>query len=390
MKILAIDTSCDDTSAAVIEDTTILSNIIWSQASLHAKFGGVMPSLAQREHEEHIDWVINKAILNARCHMINIDAIAITAGPGLAIALGVGIKKAKELVIKYNKPLIAINHLEGHVLSSLACPKTEISKSKLLISKQFPIHKSEITNNLPYTVSHTPITFPALGLVISGGNTLLVQINEIGNYKTLATTVDDALGEALDKAARMLGLGYPGGAILEKFAKKGDLKTYPLPIPIVGQEYRKIFSYSGLKTSMYRLVESEKKKSKGFLTKKQIYDLAACFQNTAFTHLIRVIRYILVNGTHSGASNRLETKDLFVGGGVIANLELRKRLRKLGKEFNIKIRFPYTKKLSGDNAAMIGITAYYKFLRKNENEFEKIDREAQAKIDIPFKWEYNR
>lgn len=215
MKILAIDTSCDETAAAVVEDTTILSNIIWSQASAHAKFGGVMPSLAQRMHEERIDFVINKAIVNCKLKIENCDCIAVTIGPGLSIALGVGINKAKELAKKYKKPLIPINHLEGHVLSPFA-----ISNSQLSISNKFTILNLQL---------------PALGLVISGGNTVLVKMNKIGEYETLAATVDDALGEALDKAARMLGLGYPGGAILEKFAKLGDPKKYKLTIPLLGQ-----------------------------------------------------------------------------------------------------------------------------------------------------------
>ncbi len=360
-KILSIDTSCDETSAAVTDGTTILSNIVWSQASQHAKFGGVMPSLAQRMHEEHIDYVVNKAMLNAKCQMINIDAIAVTSGPGLAIALGVGIAKAKELARNNKKPLVAINHMEGHVLSCLARP-----------------------NGSLLTVNRLPISFPALGLVVSGKNTLLVEIEEIGKYKTLATIVDDALGEALDKAARMLGLGYPGGAILEKMAREGDPKSYPLPVPLSGQEYRKIFSYSGLKTAMYMLVGSEKVKSGGILKKEQIENLAASFQKVAFEHLMRVLRFILAN------NYSLMPSALLVGGGVIANLELRKRLRGLCKEFKITVRFPYTKRLIEDNAAMIGIAAFYKLTRNvKQNDFDKVDRESQAKIDMPFKWEYN-
>lgn len=324
-----------------------------------------MPSLAQRTHEEHIDWVIKKALNVSHLSLEkDIDAVAVTTGPGLAIALGVGITKAKGLAIKYKKPLIAVNHLEGHILSCLAQPR--ISKSKI----QNPKSKISILNS--------QTSFPSLGLVVSGGNTLLVQIDEIGIYKTLAATVDDALGEALDKAARMLGLGYPGGAILERLAKEGNQKSYRLPIPIVGHEDRKIFTYSGLKTAMWRLVEAEKNKNKGVLSKRQVVDLASSFQNVAFTHLVRILRYIITN------SNMPVPCTLFVGGGVSANIELRKRLRMLGKENNIHILFPYTKKLTGDNAAMIGVAAYYKTLRgelEKEGEVEKVDRDANAKID---------
>jgi N6-L-threonylcarbamoyladenine synthase len=341
MKILSIDTSCDETAAAVTENTKILSNIIWSQASLHAKFGGVMPSLAQREHEGHIDWVINRAMTNGKCKMEDLDCIAITVGPGLSIALGVGINKVKELTEKYNKKLVTVNHLEGHILSPLA-------NNEVLLSN---------------------IKYPALGLVVSGGNTLLVKVNKIGEYKTLAQTTDDALGEALDKAARMLGLGYPGGAILEKMAVLGDSKKYKLPIPIVGHEDRKIFTYSGLKAAMSRLVESEKP-----LTKEKIYDLAACFQDTAFTHLIRVCSHIIRN-------SEFKINNLLVGGGVSANTELRKRLRKLGKQFEITVNFPYSKKLYGDNAAMIGVAAYFKAQYCEFVEsVDRLDRNPKAKI----------
>ncbi len=343
MKILSIDTSCDETAAAVTEDIKILSNIIWSQAASHAKFGGVMPSLAQRMHEERIDFVINKALVHAKVKIENLDAIAVTIGPGLSIALGVGVNKAKELAQKYNKKLIAVNHLEGHVLSPFANNKSLISSIK----------------------------YPCLGLVISGGNTQLIQINKIGDYKILAETQDDALGEALDKAARMLGLGYPGGALLEKFAKLGTTKKYKLPVPMAGQEKRMMFSYSGLKTSMMRLEESEKP-----LTKQKIYDLAACFQDVAFKHIDRVLRFVLTNG------QPLITNDLLVGGGVAANVEIRKRLRKLGKEFGVKVHFPYSKKLYGDNAAMIGIAAYFKSQRGEFVEPDKIDRNPRAKIAI--------
>jgi N6-L-threonylcarbamoyladenine synthase len=343
LKILSIDTSCDETAAAVTEGTKILSNVIWSQASLHAKFGGVMPSLAQREHEEHMGFVVDKAIKNSKLKINNLDAIAVTVGPGLSIALGVGINKAKELAKKYNKKLIAVNHLEGHLLSSLT-----------------------FTKNSQFTINN--LQFPALGLVVSGGNTQLILIKKIGEYKILAETQDDALGEALDKSARMLGLGYPGGAILEKMAVLGDSKKYKLPIPIVGHEDRKIFTYSGLKTAMNRLIESEKP-----LTKEKIYNLAACFQDVAFTHLIRVSLFVIKNC-------ELKIENLLVGGGVSANVELRKRLRQMCKKSGLQISFPPSKKLYGDNAAMIGIAAYFKARRGEFIEVDKIDRNPRAKL----------
>lgn len=338
LKILAIDTSCDETTAAVTEGTKILSNVIWSQASAHAKFGGVMPSLAKRMHEERIGFVVDKAISKSQVPISKIDAIAVTVGPGLSIALGVGVSKAKEIAEKHNKKLIAVNHLEGHLFSSFANSKFEIQNSN----------------------------FPMFGLVISGGNTLLVKINKIGSYEVLAQTTDDALGEALDKAARMLGLGYPGGSILEKFAKLGDPKKYKLPIPIVGQEKRMIFTYSGIKTSFSRLVESQKP-----LTKEKIQNLASSFQNTAFRHIERILEYYLAHNPSS------KTHYLLVGGGVSANVEIRKRLRTICRKYSIKVLFPDSKKLYGDNAAMIGVAA---FLNQNFIDSEKIDRIPNLKL----------
>jgi N6-L-threonylcarbamoyladenine synthase len=250
--------------------------------------------------------------------------------------------------------------LEGHILSPLA------------VSGITNFHDQR-SQSLPISKQFSNLKFPALGLVISGGNTQLIQINKVGDYKILAETQDDALGEALDKGARMLGFGYPGGAILEKFAKLGNPKSFTLPIPIVGQEKRMMFTYSGLKTAMMRLVESEKLKSKSGLTKQQIYNLAACFQNIAFTHLLRVTGYIF---QHSP----LTFHHLFVGGGVAANVEVRKRLKKLGREFGVNVLFPYSKKLYGDNAAMIGVAAYFKAQRGEYVNHDKIDRDPRAKI----------
>jgi N6-L-threonylcarbamoyladenine synthase len=339
MKILAIDTSCDETSVAVTENTTVLSNIIWSQASQHAKWGGVFPSLAQRLHRERIDWTINQALKRANVNISDIDSIAVTQGPGLAIALEVGITKAKELATKYRKPLIAINHIEGHALSPLA------NKTNFLYK------------------------FPILGLVVSGSHTDLILIKKIGQYKVIARTQDDALGEALDKAARMLDLGYPGGEILEKMAKMGNSNMYVLPTPMVGREKEMKFSYSGLKTAMYRLVEKEKP-----LTKSKIENLANVFQDKAFTHLTRLVEGYLIN-------SEIRNTTIFVGGGVSNNLELRNRLRKIGKLYGTTIEFPYSKSLCGDNAAMIGIVAYFKQLKKAfVRDIQKLDRKPQLEI----------
>jgi len=337
MKILAIDTSCDETAVGVTEGTKVLSNIIWSQASLHAQFGGVMPSLAQREHQKRIGWVIGKALKTSKTKIEDINVIAVTVGPGLAIALGVGIDKAKELGKKYGKKLIAVNHIEGHLLSPFANNESLLST----------------------------VQFPALGLVVSGGNTQLISIQGIGKYKVLAQTVDDALGEALDKGARLLGLGYPGGAVLEKIAKEGNPKEYKLPIPLIEDKEKNRFSYSGLKTAFFRLTESVKNPSK-----KEISNLAASFQETAFKHIENVVNYQLDH-------LEIKPKDFLLGGGVANNLLLRKKLRKICKERGIKLHVPYSKKLNGDNAAMIGVCAS---LNSKFADGVKIDRSPNLRL----------
>jgi N6-L-threonylcarbamoyladenine synthase len=357
VKILSIDTSCDETAASVTENTKILSNIIWSQASLHAKWGGVVPSLAQREHQKRIDWVIQKALKNANTKISDLDAVAVTAGPGLAIALEVGVTKAKEISQKHKLPFISVNHIEGHLLSPLA-------KSK---------NSTSARNTLP--------TFPAYGIVTSGGHTEIVLIKNIGSYQVIAQTVDDALGESLDKAARLLGFGYPGGAVLEKFAREGNSTNYNLPIPMLGREKEMCFSYSGLKTAFFRLLSDTKEKK--VISPKDTSNLAAAFQHVAFTHLLRVLDFIL-------KSKKYKVENILAGGGVMANVTLRKMLRTLAKKHKIKILFPYSKKLYTDNAAMVGIAAYFKFKRGKflkPNKLEVVDRVPGAKVDVSFLWE---
>lgn len=342
MKILAIDTSCDETAAAVTQGRMVLSNVIWSQASAHAKFGGVMPSLAQRMHRERIDWVVEQAIRRAKTELGEIGAVAVTEGPGLAIALEVGIRKAKEIAQKINKPVIGINHIEGHLLSAAA-------KSDEAI-------------------------FPSLGLVVSGGHTELVFMTKAGKYQILAKTQDDALGEALDKAARMLGLGYPGGGVLEKMAEAG-LKKYPLPLPMAGRENIDSWSYSGLKTAFYRLVESLGGQEK--LTRQQVMDLAATFQGRAFEHLIRVLKISI------GKIDRPPSK-LLVGGGVAANKKLRELLRRMGRETGLRTYFPYSKKMVGDNAAMIGVALGIRLEANTADEVFKereVDRKPRLSVE---------
>lgn len=348
MKILAIDTSCDETSVAVTDKLTVLSNVLWSQASMHAQFGGVYPSLAKRAHEERIDWVLTQALKKSKIKIEDLDAIAATQGPGLAIALEVGIQKAKELAIKYNKQLIPVNHVEGHLLSVFARPK--------IFNGQFSVIQKQPQ-------------FPAMALVASGKHTDLIYIEKVGKYKVVASTIDDALGEALDKGARMLGLGYPGGPILEKLAKGINPNSYKLPIPLAGQKERFDFSYSGLKTAMYRVVESQKP-----LTKERIQNLAASFQNTAFKHVENLTKIAL---------SKYKVKQLWFGGGVSANIELRSRLRQISKDHFIPLLIPYAKRLCTDNAAMIGVAAFLNNPKKlkNKKEIENLERVPRLKLN---------
>ena len=350
MKILAIETSCDDTCAAVLENDRLLSSVISSQTDLHAKWGGVVPDIAKRAHAERIDPVIIEALIRSKIYDLrnknktieslikNIDVIAVTLGPGLAIALGIGVNTAKEMAIKYNKKLIGVNHVEGHILANLIKNKEGKPDRK--------------------------IEFPALALTVSGGHTKLILMKEIGDYTVIGETLDDAAGEALDKAAKMMGLGYPGGPIIERLAEKGDKKYLVLPRPLSGQKNFD-YSFSGLKTSFYYQIKDWPKEKIG----ENLANLSASFQDAVFDSLL--IKF-------KKAVEFYNPKTLLASGGVMANLELRKRLRKMAKEDNTPIYMPVKKQFNTDNAAMIGITAYYKALRDEfVEDKEELDRDPR-------------
>jgi len=341
MKILAIETSCDDTCAAVLDGKKILSNVISSQTDLYIKWGGVVPDIAKRAHMERIEPVINEALSRAKIKMEEIEVIGVTKGPGLAIALGIGVNKAKELAIKYNKKLVAVNHIEGHILANLLKNKNDK-----------PVRE---------------IKFPALALTASGGHTKLVLIKKIGKYEVAGETLDDAAGEALDKAAKMIGLGYPGGPIIERLAKGGNIKFLDLPHPLADKKILD-YSFSGLKTSFYYKIKDWTKER----IFKNVNDLAATFQDAVFETLLRKFKL---------AIEKYEPKMILASGGVIANLELRKRLRKLAKEKQLPLLMPFKKELNTDNAAMIGIATYYKSLKKEfVKDIEKLDRDPRMTI----------
>ncbi len=339
MKILAIETSCDETSAAVTEGRKIISNTVFSQIDIHKKYGGVYPMLAKREHKKKIAPVIDKALQNARTEEKNINAVAVTFGPGLVIALEVGLNKAKDFAKKLDVPLIPVDHTEGHIFSAFA----------------------QNRNSNP----EREIKFPFLSLVVSGGQTSIVLVKDYADYEILGSTLDDAAGEALDKAAKMLGMSYPGGPIIETMAKKGDPEFLDLPLPMKNSSDLN-FSYSGLKTAL--------KIELGKMEEDKVIDnlenICASFQKAVFDHIL----YKLENAL---AENKV--KQLAVGGGVMANNRLRSRVRKLCKEKGIQYYQPFRKKLYGDNAGMIGIPAYFKYkkgiyLKENFAKIERVGR----------------
>jgi len=351
--ILGIDTSCDETSVALLQNDRVLANVISSQVELHKKYGGVVPIIAKREHEACIDYVILEAFKNAsrilkhKITLADIDCLAVTYGPGLAIALEVGIKKAKEIALAYNKKLIAVNHMEGHLLSSL------IQSSK---------GKGEI--------SYQKLQYPVLALLISGGHTQLILMTEIGKYELLGETLDDAVGEAYDKTARLLGLGYPGGKVLTDMAKQGVTTEYVFPVPMA-KDPSLNFSFSGLKTAVYYQV---KKLFSSPLSRNQIVNIAASFEYSAIKQLqIKLSKAIQIHSPRT----------ILVGGGVSSSAKVRCGLRKIANENKIKIFFPRSQKFATDNGAMISLAGFFKYKKGEEEEGEGGGEEDQTLDRVP-------
>ena len=328
---LGIETSCDETAAAVIRENEngtadVLSNVISSQVKEHKKFGGVVPELAARAHLENIDFVINQSLIDSKISLQEIDGIAATAGPGLIVCLTVGLNIGKSIAAFSNKPFIGVNHLEGHALS----PGLE-----------------------------KKIEFPYLLLLISGGHSQYLIVKDVNQYEQLGTTIDDALGEAFDKTAKLLDLGYPGGPVIEKFSKMGDKNYFELPEPIINKAGCNL-SFAGLKTAVLR-------KSKEIDDNIKLkYNLAASFQNTVNKILFKKTKIAVKMFKEKTKSSDV---NLIVAGGVAANLSIRENLSYLAKEMNFKTVYPDLK-FCGDNAAMIawaGIKRFKKNLIDNIN-----------------------
>ena len=326
---LGIETSCDETAAAVIRENEngtadILSNVVSSQIDEHKEFGGVVPELAARAHLENIDYIINKSLKDSNVTLDKIDGIAATAGPGLIVCLTVGLNIGKSIAAFSNKPFVGVNHLEGHALS----PGLE-----------------------------NEIEFPYLLLLISGGHTQYLIVRGVNNYEQLGTTIDDALGEAFDKTAKMLNLGYPGGPSVEKFSKLGDENYFELPKPIINKAGCNL-SFAGLKTAVLR-------ESKKINEEKQLrYNLAASFQNTINKILYKKTEIAIKNFKEKTQTKKVK---LIVAGGVAANISIRENLSSLGRKLNFETIYPDLK-FCGDNAAMIawaGIKRFKKNLTDN-------------------------
>ena len=334
--ILGIESSCDETAASIITENEqgipiVLSNIVSSQVDVHKEFGGVVPELAARSHMEKIDWIVHKAINDSGKKIEEIDAVASTAGPGLIVCLSVGLSFGKALASALEKPFIAVNHLEGHALS----PKL-----------------------------NSELNYPYLLLLISGGHSQFLNVQSLGKYKRLGTTIDDALGEAFDKTAKLLGIEFPGGPQIEILAKKGDPNKYNLPKPIFNKGGCNL-SFAGLKTAILRIVKDIK-------TDQEKFDLAASFQKT--------IEQILYKKTKIAFSefekqNNLQEKIFVVAGGVAANKRIRSMLINLCKEQNYQSMFPPIE-FCGDNAAMIAMVGLEKFKLK---QFNNLDHPAKPR-----------
>ena len=329
--ILGIESSCDETSCSIVKNGTLeLSTVILSQIDIHKNYGGVVPEIASRQHVKNITIVIEECLEKANMKMEDIDAIAVTYGPGLIGSLLIGLEAAKTLAYIYKKPLVPVHHIAGHIYA----------------------------NNLS-----KPMEFPLISLVVSGGHTELIYMKEDYSFERIGGTLDDAVGEAYDKVARVMGLNYPGGPLVDKLAHEGE-DTYDLPLPLDDDSYN--FSFSGIKSAVINLVHNEKQRGNEINNA----NLATSFQNRAVD--IRTKKTMR-------ALKEYKVNNLIVAGGVSANKGLREKLEKLCVENNINLTFPPLKYCT-DNAAMIGVAGYFAYKMGKTS-----DLDINAKASIPLK-----
>ncbi|MBR4123417.1 MAG: tRNA (adenosine(37)-N6)-threonylcarbamoyltransferase complex transferase subunit TsaD [Clostridia bacterium] len=334
MKILAIESSCDETSAAVVEGREVLSNIIATQIAEHKIYGGVVPEIASRRHTEAISAVCDEALDSAGITYNDIDAIAVTFAPGLIGALLVGVNFAKGLALSLGVPLIPVHHLRSHIAANY--------------------------------IAHKELKPPFLCLLVSGGNTVIAEVTDYTTFKILGGTKDDAAGECFDKTARCMGLSYPGGVTLDKIATKSDFNKYPLPYPKSNGEYD--FSFSGLKTAVINTIHNAHQKNEEI----DVPVLAATVRERVCD--------MLIDNTFKAAENLGYTK-IAVAGGVSANSELRKRMAEECEKRGLELYYPPLS-LCGDNAAMVGAQAIFEF--ENGNTAGQ-DLNATATLPIDYR-----
>ncbi len=332
MKILAIESSCDETAAAVVEGRTVLSNIVATQIAEHRIYGGVVPEIASRRHCEVISSVVDEAVKSAGLTLTDIDAVAVTYAPGLIGALLVGVNFAKGLATSLGVPLIPVHHLRSHIAANYIC--------------------------------HKELEPPFLCLLVSGGNSLIVKVNGYTDFEIIGRTRDDAAGECFDKAARSMGLDYPGGVMLDKIATAADFEKYPMPWPRVDSSELD-FSFSGLKTAVINLTHNAKQKNEPI----DVPVLSATVR--------RRVCDILISNTMR-AAELYNMKKIVIAGGVSANSELRERMTEECAKRQLSLFFP-EKKYCGDNAAMVGAQAIHEF---NAGHTAGVELNAAATMDI--------
>ena len=346
MNILGIESSCDETAVSIVADGhNVKANIISSQVSKHAKYGGVVPELAAREHLVNIQFVCQQALQESKLTMREVDGIAVTNNPGLLPALLVGTSFAKGLALRYKVPIVGVNHLVAHLYAGF------IPHKDLLQQRE---------------------TFPIVCLLVSGGHTNLLMIDSFGKCSYIGGTLDDAVGEAYDKVARLLGLGYPGGPIVDSYAKKGDSKAIKLPRPLLNSTKKKDddnrfnFSFSGLKTAVYYMVKDRE------LSEREVFDICASFQEAVVEILLaktfEVCRYY-------------ESKTIVLGGGVACNSSLRQNMQQKGRSLGINVILTQ-REYCTDNAAMIAGLGYYRIKSKKQgSNFDVYSRADMSNLE---------